>query len=121
MMPPPAPPSSWAEVCAAKRRLRQASRESGDFIEWRELHDRARSGTDTIEAWNRLFRKVAEHGVWYGLYAMRGDDDDEEQVDPAYGCPDPRRHCGRVVTTSGSAPICELTGIEMVPAASTKP
>ncbi|WP_062441100.1 hypothetical protein [Herbidospora daliensis] len=111
---PPELPTSWADICALKRRLRQSARETGHYLLWRDLDDDAKKGLDTIEGWLGLCEKIAEGGEWYGSYIIRDgaaeDDDDGEQL---YGCPNHRR-CERVMTACPRGrPICELSGEPM--------
>ncbi len=104
-------PSSWAEVCVLKPRLRQQAKEAGYLSEWRTLAAAAESGADTLEAWRELCARIAEHGSWYGTYAIRDDAEDE---DPVYRCPSARR-CERrtVPDRPGEVPVCHLSGAPM--------
>jgi hypothetical protein len=109
---PPRLPSSWAEICVLKPRLRQQARESGRLSDWRRLSEKARTGTDTLEEWRDLCAHIAEHGAWYGTYAIRDGEDDDDT--PTFGCSNGRR-CERRAAPGrpGEVPVCHLSGEPM--------
>jgi hypothetical protein len=109
---PAKPPSSWAEVCLLKPRLRQQAKESGYLSEWRRLDRAALNGTDTLAEWRELCARIVEHGAWYGTYAIRPD---EDPADLTYACPNARR-CDRRAApdATGRGPTCHLSAEPMI-------
>ncbi|WP_067792284.1 hypothetical protein [Actinomadura formosensis] len=105
-------PSSWAEVCALKDRLRALAKRSGHLTEWRNLDEAARRRADTLREWRALAAKITEHGVLYGSYGIR--DGLDGAGEPVYRCPG-ERHCDRVARADdhGRAPMCHLAGTPM--------